>query len=290
MDKKQHLLNRLDQIGQSLKKTNRALALIGQGSVGPEMDRLDEYSDLDFLVVVKNGHKTQFLADLNWLASICPIAYSFKVSDEGYKLLFEDGIFCEFGVFEEAELASARFGEGTWAAEGSIIWKENGFDDGLCPRKKSGTPQKKSVEWMVGEALTNLYVGLGRYHRGEKLSAARFIQGYAVDRIVELSELIEEERPGHRDRYSIERRYEQRFPRTSANLPQFMQGYTRSVESAQAILEFLERHFDVNTAVRNQILELCQIPVTTTQPTAREGHLRRRSAGVTIPSLIADEG
>ena len=117
---------------------------------------------------------------------------------------------------------------------------------------------------LVGEALTNLYVGLGRYHRGEKLSAARFIQGYAVDRIVELSELIEEEwpgrKPGRKDRYSAERRYEQRFPRTSAELPQFMQGYTRSIESAQAILEFLERNFDVNAAIRNEILKLCRIP------------------------------
>ena len=260
MDRKQHLLDRLDQIGQSLSKTDRALALIGQGSAGPELDRLDEYSDLDFLVIVKSGHKSEFLEDLYWLASVCPIAYSFKVSDDGYKLLFEDGIFCEFGVFEEADLASARFGEGTWAAEGRIIWKEKKVNDGLCPRKKSGTSQKKSVEWIVGEALTNLYVGLGRYHRGEKLSAARFIQGYAVDRIVELSELIEEERPGHRDSFSVERRYEQRFPRSSANLPQFMQGYTRSVESAQAILGFLERHFDVNAAIRNEILELCETP------------------------------
>ena len=40
----------------------------------------------------------------------------------------------------------------------------------------------------------------------------------------------------------------------------FMQGYTRSIESAQAILEFLERHFDVNASIRNQILELCETP------------------------------
>ena len=40
----------------------------------------------------------------------------------------------------------------------------------------------------LGEALTNLYVGMAREKRGEKLSAMRFIQGYAVDRLLELAE------------------------------------------------------------------------------------------------------
>ena len=48
-----------------------------------------------------------------------------------------------------------------------------------------------SPEWSLGEALTNLYVGLSRLRRGEKLSAMRLIQYHAVDRILELSEKIE---------------------------------------------------------------------------------------------------
>ena len=42
------LLKRLDDIGQSLERSGHALALIGLGSVGVELDRLDSYSDLDF--------------------------------------------------------------------------------------------------------------------------------------------------------------------------------------------------------------------------------------------------
>jgi hypothetical protein len=46
--------------------------------------------------------------------------------------------------------------------------------------------------------LTNLYVGLGRFHRGEKLSALRFIQHHAVDRFLELTEQVEAAQHGSR--------------------------------------------------------------------------------------------
>lgn len=41
-------------------------------------------------------------------------------------------------------------------------------------------------EFHLNEALTDLYVGLHRELRGERLNAARFIQSYAVDRVIAL--------------------------------------------------------------------------------------------------------
>jgi hypothetical protein len=246
----QALLNRLDAIGHSLKATGNALALLGLGSVGQEMDRLDEYSDLDFFAIVKAGYKTAFIENLDWLSSICPIAYHFRNTVDGYKLLFADGIFCEFAVFEPDELAGIPF------SGGRIVWKEDGFDDSvLTPQPRTASQQP--VEWLLGEALTNLYVGLGRYHRGENLSAARFIQGYAVDRVLELAATIEAPQPGHEDIFALERRFEQRYPDAAAHLPQFVQGYQRNRESARAILDFLDAHFRVNAAMKQAILELC---------------------------------
>jgi hypothetical protein len=117
-------------------------------------------------------------------------------------------------------------------------------------------PNPKSAEFLLGEALTNLYVGLGRYHRGEKLSAARFIQGYAVDRLVELTEQVVVAQPVYKDVFTPERRFEARFPAVAAHLPQFVQGYEHSVESARAILDYLDQHFEVNPAIRAAILDL----------------------------------
>lgn len=90
--------------------------------------------------------------------------------------------------------------------------------------------------------MTNLYVGLGRYHRGEKLSALRLIQHYAVDRILELTKHVEAAQADNRDVFARERRYEQRFPATSRVIANFMQGYDHSRESAGTMLAFLEAH------------------------------------------------
>ena len=252
MDAGQRLLDRLDAIGQSVAGTGAGLAVLGLGSVGAELDRLDAFSDLDFFVIVGPGCKAAFIDDLGWLSAVCPVVFSFKNTGDGYKLLFEDGIFCEFAVFEEAELGEIPF------AGGRLVWKAPEVDEDIrVPRRQNRVETQASSDWLVGEALTNLLVGLGRYHRGERLSAVRFVQGYAVDRVIELSGMFEVEQPAHRDPFAQERRYEQRFPELAGELPRFMQGYERTVESAREILEFLARHVEVNTALKAAILALC---------------------------------
>jgi len=245
------LLDRLDAIGRSLEKSGHALALIGLGSVGIELDRLDAYSDLDFFAVVADGFKARYINNLDWLSTICPLAYTFRNTPDGYKLLFADGIFCEFAVFELAELKAIPF------ATGRLVWKQPEVDATIgTPAASSKPAPPPDNDFQLGEALTNLYVGLGRYARGEKLSAARFIQQYAVDHILELAPSIAAESLAQKDPYSRERRFEQRFPGLARELPRFVQGYKRSRESALAILEFLEKHFDVNPALAGEIRRL----------------------------------
>ena len=246
------LLARLDGIGAALARSNRALALLALGSAGLELDRLDRYSDLDFFAIVESGRKREFLGDLGWLQEVSPIAYAFRNTPDGYKVLFEDGIFCEFAVFEETELEHIPY------APGRVVWKREGVSDALrFPSLPLPRREERSVEWCLGEALTNLYAGLCRYRRGEKLAAFRLIQVHAIDRLLDLVETTEPAAPSHRDPFAPERRLEQRLPRFAATLPDLAQGYARSVESARAILAFLEEHFPVNPAMRRAILELC---------------------------------
>jgi lincosamide nucleotidyltransferase B/F len=252
MEKTQHLLNRLEEIGKSLEKSGHGLALLGLGSVGTELARLDEYSDLDFFAIVEPGYKQAFIENLDWLESIHPIGYYFQNTPDGYKLLFEDGVFCEFAVFEPDELAHIPF------AAGRVVWKQPWVDEAVAfPQAPIPAGQTSPVEWLVGEAVTNLYVGLGRYRRGEKLSAVRFIQNYAVDRVLDLAARIEAEQPAFKDQFAGERRFEQRFPELAGQLPQFITGYEGSLKSALAILEFLERHFEVNPQMAAAIRDLC---------------------------------
>ncbi len=246
------LLIRLEEIGQSLARSGHALALIGLGSVGLELERLDAYSDLDFFAIVETGYKQAYLKDLDWLESLCPVAYCFANTEDGYKLLFADGIFCEFAVFEPQELKEIPF------APGRVVWKQPQVSPDIGrPAKESASRSKRSPDFLLGEALTNLYVGLARDKRGEKLSATRFIQGYAVDRLLELADEIEAAQPVFRDEFANERRFEARHPGLARQTAAWMQGYDRNRESALAILTFLEQHFEVDRAIAAAIREFC---------------------------------
>ncbi len=246
------LLKRLDDIAHALERSEHALMLIGLGSVGLELDRLDAYSDLDFFAIVEPGYKAAYLQDLGWLSAASPIAYYFANTRDGYKLLFTDQIFCEFAVFEPQELDTIPF------APGRIVWKRPAVPAELAqPKLKTEREAKRDPDWLLGEALTNMFIGLGREKRGERLSAMRFIQGYAVDRVLQLADLVETKTAARGDPFAIERRFEQRYPGVSAHLPAFLQGYERNCASALAILAFLEGHFEVNQELAAAIRGLC---------------------------------
>lgn len=248
----QLLLKRLDEIGQSLAQSGHALALLGLGSAGAELDRMDEYSDLDFFAIVEPGYKRHYIENLEWLSNIAPLEYYFLNTNDGYKLLFTDGIFCEFAVFEPDELSELPF------ASERVIWKRPNVPEAIHrPTKTVTQPAQRTQEFLIGEAITNLYVGLGRDKRGERLSATRFIQGYAVDRLLELADHIEPEVNVSRDPFAGERRFEKRHPAVAREMSAWLQGYERNQESALAILSFLEKHFEVNAAMAKAIRALC---------------------------------
>lgn len=246
----EQLLNRLESIADSLQASGHALALIGLGSVGSELERLDQHSDLDFFVIVEAGHKEPYIHNLDWLR-IAPVAYAFQNTADGYKLLYADGIFCEFAVFEPGELKHIPF------SAGRVVWKQPHIEASTLAPLPKPSSASAGVQWQIGEALTNLLIGLKRFQRGETLSASRFVQHYALDRVLELAQLTEAEQPYLADQFSRERRFEQGFPELAQRLPSMAQGYQRTPESALAILEFLEAHFEVNGAIAREIRALC---------------------------------
>lgn len=170
MPKTELLLQRLDEIGKSLERKGGVLLLLGVGSVGIELERMDEFSDLDFFFIVKPGEKGGYTHKSDWLEEVHPLAYSFRNANVGYKVLFEDGLY--------------------------------------------GRSDRVELDLPSNEALTNLYVGVGRYARGERLSATRFVQSYAVDNILSVLHLLEQEVDYFPDPFGNERRMEQKYPAT----------------------------------------------------------------------------
>jgi hypothetical protein len=249
------LKQRLNAIADSLKNSGQAYALLGLGSAGCEQNRMDAYSDLDFFAIVKEGQKQHFIQNLFWLTDIAPAGFHFQNTADGHKFLYQDGIFCEFAVFEPHELATIPF------AEGEVIWAESDFDTKqLKPLNHSGSYERSdNVDWILGEALTNLYVGLGRYCRGEKLSGFKFVQSFALDRLVDLIYLTRDASTVELDQYMPDRRLEQRFAGIESEMTQFAQGYSKTPESALAQLDWLEQNFSINPVIADEIRTLAHI-------------------------------
>jgi hypothetical protein len=228
------LLARLDAIGSALQDSGHALALIGLGSVGLETQRLDVWSDLDFFAIVEPGHAARYIECLDWLAAAHPLAWHFRNTADGHKALMADGVFCEFAVFEPQVLADIPF------APGRVIWRRDDVDPTIAqPRRPLPGATLRDETWIVGEALSCLFIGLQRWHRGEKLSALRFVQGHALDRLIELDTLRSAPAPG--DPFGCERRLESRQVGLAAELPALLPGYIATPAAAAAMLDALAR-------------------------------------------------
>ena len=132
MSRKEQLLGRLEEIGRAVERSGHGLAVIGLGSVGRELERLDDFSDLDFFVIVGDGFKARYVDQLDWLGGVAPLAYAFRNTGDGYKALFADGIFCEFAVFERAELRSIPF------APGRVVWKRVDMEESIAEPERRG--------------------------------------------------------------------------------------------------------------------------------------------------------
>jgi hypothetical protein len=243
---------RLAAVGRVLAASGQGLALLGLGSAGVETDRLDQWSDLDFFVVVKPGHKEDFLRDGAWLSAPAPLDWLFRNTADGFKLLWSDGIFAEMAVFEAAELAGIPF------APGRVVWSEPGFDTAcLRPTNQGGRLREPgSLPWLRGELLSCLYVGLCRYRRGERLSAWRFIQGYCLDRYLEIVELTRQPAAAGADAYVRDRRFEQRYPEAAALLSGLLAGYGQTPAAALAFLDWLDAAEPVNPGMKREIRRL----------------------------------
>lgn len=243
------LLQRLDEMVAHLKNTEGTLLLLGLGSIGAELARLDAYSDLDFFLIVEDGYKQRFIQNLDWLDAVHPLAYHFQNTVDGHKILYTDGIYAEFAVFEYGEMSKINY------SGGRIVWKRDTFDASTLPMQNGPALNGKQAEldYCLNEALTNLYVGITRYARGEKLNATFFVESYALSHVLKVLHLLEPEQNEFVDRYGLDRRLEVRHPAFAERLPQFMQGYSRVPESVLAILAFLEEVYPINSKMAEKI-------------------------------------
>ncbi|OLT28039.1 hypothetical protein BJF82_16355 [Kytococcus sp. CUA-901] len=199
-------LLRLDDLAAHLGHDDHVLAVLGLGSAGEETHRFDEDSDIDVFVVVDSASaKERYLQDPGWLAGFGGrVAYSFANDPNGRKALFEDGLFVEYAVVHPRRTRqSAR-------RRARLVWSRDGRDLLTARRRRARPSSTPSTSTPRGTHQP--LVGLHRELRGERLTAMRFTQVYAVDRVLALVRLDPAARLEHPDRFESTRRIEQADP------------------------------------------------------------------------------
>lgn len=232
----------LESLSGAAQKSSHAIALVGAGSAGAEVARMDQYSDIDFFLIVEDGFSSEFINDNSWFGRDLPIVFAFRDTDHGNKALLENGVFLEFAIFTQAELAQNGIpGLRT-------IWSKSGFS---LPDLSAKQPTVREVSFYVDQALSNLLVGALRLRRGERLAALGMIERYALTNL--LTAYRVKNKLTVQDPFNIERRAEQSL---GVDFAALVQGYERLEQSSAKILAFAEENFEVNAPIVQSIREL----------------------------------
>jgi hypothetical protein len=210
--------------------------VIGLVLVGSAADtaRVDEWSDHDFFLVVKEGAGEALRGDLSWLPDAGDIVVAARETTHGLKVVYRNGHVLEFAVFEdpELELASVNY----WSVP---VDKTNitGRVEAIEKRTVGGVFEEEK-EWCLFLAL--ILIAVGRARRGEVLIAGQAVRSYMLKHVLgfvrdRLAPVAGTEGVGDNlDRF---RRFELQYPAEGSRIESILQLPVE--DSAQAQLDFV---------------------------------------------------
>ncbi|MGJ9385757.1 hypothetical protein [Salipaludibacillus sp. CF4.18] len=230
-----HSINRLYEICYSLKKFSTVKAIIAFGSL-VDVQRFDAYSDLDFIVLTNAKGKKELLSSVSWLIDIYPIEFEYFTSKDSMKVIYSDGVICDFGILTEEEFSDFEHGEG------KLIWNNDCFiekiDSNINLREEDEIQKGK----ILGDIISNLYIGMLRFSRGELLSAYKLIQNDNITLLIQLFLEEDESIPKFKE-YEYVRRLEFENESLSIELSTIMLGYNNTPEAASNTISLLEKEY-----------------------------------------------
>jgi hypothetical protein len=221
------------QLTANLEHDNRVIGLIALGSMAQQDYQPDEFSDHDFFVVTIDGEQEQFRQRFDWLPDRDQIVYTFRETQHGVKILYGSGHLLEYAVFDQEELFLAKVNRYRVLLDKSTIAED------LATIEKASVSAPPDPNFLFGNFITHLFVGVGRYARGEKLSGYQFVQGFAINDLLQLIPLfIESPQQSKLDNLNANRRFELVYPEFGAELNRIM--VLDSVTAAGALLDLAE--------------------------------------------------
>ena len=193
------------------------LVLVGSAA---DTDRVDEWSDHDFFLIVKVGLGEAMRKDLSWLPNYEGVVIAARETAHGLKVVYRNGHVLEFAVFEdpELELASVNY----WAVpvdKTNITSRVQALE-----AKTHGSPFEEEKEW--GLFLALILIAVGRARRGEVLIAGQAIRSYYLKHVLGL--VRDRRKPvagteGLEDNLDRFRRFEKQYPTEAARIESILQ-------------------------------------------------------------------
>jgi lincosamide nucleotidyltransferase len=171
----------------------------------------DEWSDHDFLVITGADGQEQLRTDLSWLPWFERIVMSFRETDHGLKVVYDDGHMLEFAVFDLEELGLAGLNRYR------VLFDRGGVEERIAEIRAVPRPQRDD-EHLFGMVVTAALVAGGRGRRGEVLSAS-FLVTWGLTYLTRLiSRHVPAENASLLDEFDSLRRFERVYPELAAEL------------------------------------------------------------------------
>lgn len=199
----------------SAKQDSNIIGLVFAGSAA-DHSRVDEHSDQDFFLIVKNGLGEQYRKDLSWLPDTDLIVIRPRETAHGLKVVYRNGDLLEFAVFEDQELELGAANEYSVPVDKQNITERMR----LIAERSNPKDVDRSTEWELFLSLT--LIGVGRYRRGEVIAAEQHIKSYALDKALKLIRLANPVDHDRSDFFNSYRRFEFDYPELGETIAKLM--------------------------------------------------------------------
>lgn len=192
----------------------------------------DQWSDHDFFVVTPPGGQEELRQDLSWLPYSDRIALSFRETDHGLKVIYDDGHMLEFAVFDLEEIGLAGVNRYR------VLLDRGGVEARAGEVQAKGKPQHDDLH-CFGMVVSAALVAGGRGRRGEVLSAA-FLVTWGMTYLTRLvARHVPAESASLLDGFDSLRRFEVAYPELGRELATICE--LPPSQGGPALLDIMER-------------------------------------------------
>lgn len=222
-----------ESLTDSCIRNPKIIGLVLVGSTA-ETERVDEWSDHDFFVITETGDQEALRRDLAWLPNSTAIAFWFRETEHGLKVVYNTGEVLEFAIFDCNELSGCMVNHHRLAYGNDEV------------RNALAIAKNRLPEVVVGDDLADfrhflsvIVIQVGRARRGELLTAGQGIRGTAATALLKVftRRLPADSRL---DRLDVSRRFEFAHPEIGKLISDALEQDPES--AAQDLLEISLTH------------------------------------------------